>query len=63
MSLQNKTILLTGGVGSFGQKFVEIALEKHNPKSIRVFDISEIETVKMKRRFNMMKDLDFLLVM
>jgi len=50
--LQNKTILITGGAGSFGQKFVEIALKKHNPKSIRVFDISEIETVKMRRRFN-----------
>lgn len=49
--LEEKTILLTGGAGSFGQKFVEIALKEHKPKSIRVFDISEIEMVKMKRRF------------
>jgi len=61
MILQNKTILLTGGAGSFGQKFVEIALKKHNPKSIRVFDISEIETVKMRRRFNNDERLRFLI--
>lgn len=52
MTLENKTILITGGVGSFGSKFVEIALKKYNPKSIRVFDISEYKEVEMERKFN-----------
>lgn len=51
MPLSNKTILLTGGVGSFGSKFVEIALKKYNPKAIRVFDINECKEVEMERKF------------
>ena len=34
--LKNKTILVTGGTGSFGNKFVEIAL-KFSPKKIIIF--------------------------
>ncbi len=51
MPLKDKTILLTGGVGSFANKFVEIALAKYNPKSIRVFDINEYKEVEMERKF------------
>jgi len=51
MSLENKSILITGGAGSFGQKFVEVVLTKHNPKSIRVFDIRELAMVEMQRKF------------
>ena len=29
--LKNKVILVTGGTGSFGNKFTEIVLKKHNP--------------------------------
>ncbi|MDD5433508.1 MAG: UDP-N-acetylglucosamine 4,6-dehydratase (inverting) [Candidatus Pacebacteria bacterium] len=50
MTLENKTILITGGVGSFGSKFVEIALKKYNPKAIRVFDTNEFKEVEMERR-------------
>ena len=51
MSLEGKTILLTGGCGSFGQKFVEVALRDHNPKSIRVYDNRELAFVEMERKF------------
>ncbi len=30
----NKTILVTGGTGSFGNKFVRMTLENYNPKKI-----------------------------
>ena len=30
--LKNKTILITGGTGSFGKKFIELALKKSKPK-------------------------------
>jgi UDP-N-acetylglucosamine 4,6-dehydratase/5-epimerase len=52
MSIENKTILVTGGVGSFGQKFIEIILKKYNPKSVRVYDNRELAQVEMERKFN-----------
>lgn len=51
MTLDNKTILLTGGCGSFGQEFVRVALKEHNPKSIRVYDNRELALVQMQREF------------
>lgn len=51
MSLENKTILITGGAGSFGQRFVEIVLKNHNPKSVRVYDNRELAEVEMERKF------------
>lgn len=48
-SLENKTILVTGGAGSFGQKFVEMILKDHNPKSVRIYDNRELASVEMER--------------
>ncbi len=50
--LNNKTVLVTGGTGSFGKKFVETALKEHNPKAIRVFSRDELKQFEMKRRFD-----------
>ncbi len=50
-TLDNKTILVTGGAGSFGQKFTEIVLKEHNPKTIRIYDHDELAEVEMERRF------------
>ncbi len=52
MTLQNKVILITGGTGSFGQKFVEIALREHNPKVIRIFSRGELLQQEMREKFN-----------
>jgi UDP-N-acetylglucosamine 4,6-dehydratase (inverting) len=52
MSLVNKTILVTGGAGFFGQKFTEIILKKHNPKVVRIYDNRELAEVEMERKFN-----------
>lgn len=51
MILDGKTILLTGGVGSFGSKFAEVVLKKYSPKAIRIFDINECKEVEMERKF------------
>ena len=32
--IDGKTILITGGTGSFGKCFVKYVLEKYNPKKI-----------------------------
>lgn len=52
MSLENKTILVTGGAGFFGQKFTEIILKEHNPKTVRIYDNRELAEVEMERKFN-----------
>jgi len=52
MNLNNKIILVTGGCGSFGQKFTEIVLKEHNPKSVRIYDNRELAEVEMERKFN-----------
>lgn len=49
--LNNKTILLTGAAGSFGTKFIEVALRDYNVKALRAFDISEIGLVNLRRKF------------
>lgn len=46
---ENKTILITGGAGFFGKKFVEVVLTNYNPKSVRVYDNREFAGVEMER--------------
>lgn len=52
MNLNNKVILVTGGTGSFGQKFVEIALKKYRPKKMIIFSRDELKQFDMKRKFS-----------
>lgn len=49
MSLNGKTILLTGGTGSFGKKFVEIVLKNYKPAKLIVFSRDELKQVEMRR--------------
>jgi len=48
---ENKVILLTGGTGSFGQKFTEILLKKYNPEAIRIFSRGEKKQFDMMNKF------------
>ncbi len=52
MSLDGKNILITGGTGSFGKKFVEIVLKRYKPSKLIVFSRDELKQVEMKRDFN-----------
>ena len=53
MSIFNeRTILLTGGTGSFGNKFTEILLREHNPKSVRIYSRGELKQFEMQNRFD-----------
>lgn len=40
---KNKTILITGGTGSFGKKFISIILKKYNPKKIIIYSRDELK--------------------
>jgi len=59
MYLENKVILLTGGTGSFGNKFVEIFLKEFNPKVIRVYSRDELKQLNMRNKFSDDKKLRF----
>lgn len=49
--LENSTILITGGTGSFGHKFIPMTLEKYNPKKIIVFSRDEMKQWEMAKLF------------
>ena len=46
--LNNKSILVTGGTGSFGKKFIEIAVKRYKPKVIRVYSRDELKQSEME---------------
>lgn len=47
----DKTILITGGTGSFGKKCVEIILRKYKPKRLIVFSRDELKQFEMQQVF------------
>jgi UDP-N-acetylglucosamine 4,6-dehydratase len=49
--LNNSTILVTGGTGSFGNTFVPMTLEKYNPKKIIIFSRDEMKQWDMAKKF------------
>ena len=56
MLLDNKTILITGGTGSFGHCFTEYVLEHYNPKKIIIYSRDEFKQWMMANRFVQYKD-------
>lgn len=48
----NKTILITGGTGSFGKKYVKVLLEKFSPKKIIIYSRDELKQFEMQQEFN-----------
>ena len=51
MNWHDTTILVTGGTGSFGRKFVETMLERHRPRKLIVFSRDELKQQEMRQRF------------
>jgi UDP-N-acetylglucosamine 4,6-dehydratase len=47
--LDNKTILVTGGTGSFGQKFVKMTFQNYNPKKIIIYSRDEMKQWDMAK--------------
>ncbi|RUO45062.1 UDP-N-acetylglucosamine 4,6-dehydratase (inverting) [Idiomarina aquatica] len=46
-----KVILVTGGTGSFGHKFIPMTLAKYNPKKIIIFSRDEMKQWEMAKLF------------
>ena len=62
--LNNKSILLTGGTGSFGKKFVETILKKYSKiKKLKIFSRDELKQYEMQQLYpaNKYPNLRFLL--
>jgi UDP-N-acetylglucosamine 4,6-dehydratase (inverting) len=49
--LTDKVILVTGGTGSFGNKFIPMTLAKYNPKKIIVFSRDEMKQWEMAKNY------------
>ncbi len=47
----DKTILITGGTGSFGKKFISILLAQYRPKKVIVFSRDELKQFEMQQTF------------
>ena len=48
----DKTILITGGTGSFGQKCTQIILKQFKPKKLIIFSRDELKQWEMSKRFS-----------
>ena len=51
-SINGKTILITGGTGSFGKKFIEIVLKRYKPKKLIILSRDEMKQYEMSKQFN-----------
>jgi len=49
--LNGKTVLVTGGTGSFGHKFVEMVFKKYKPKKVIIYSRDEFKQDIMRKKF------------
>ena len=49
--LNNKSILITGGTGSFGKSFVTHLLKKYKLKKIIIFSRDELKQFELQNKF------------
>jgi UDP-N-acetylglucosamine 4,6-dehydratase len=52
MNWNDVTVLITGGTGSFGRKFVEIVLRDYKPAKLIVFSRDELKQFEMQEQFS-----------
>lgn len=48
MDWHNKVVLVTGGTGSFGKKFIQVMLDEYHPAKIIVFSRDELKQHEMR---------------
>ncbi|GJL84797.1 MAG: UDP-N-acetylglucosamine 4,6-dehydratase (inverting) [Micavibrio sp.] len=51
LDLNDKTILITGGTGSFGKQFVATVLERYKPKRLIIYSRDELKQYEMAQLF------------
>lgn len=50
--LNNKSILITGGTGSFGKKMIQIVLSESKPKRLVIFSRDELKQFEIAQKWN-----------
>lgn len=48
----DKSILVTGGTGSFGKKFIKTVLERYKPRRVVVYSRDELKQFEMQQEFD-----------
>jgi len=51
-AIEGKSVLVTGGTGSFGKRFIETILQDHRPRRVVVFSRDELKQFEMGHRFS-----------
>ncbi|SDY41408.1 UDP-N-acetylglucosamine 4,6-dehydratase (inverting) [Jannaschia faecimaris] len=57
--LTGSTILLTGGTGSFGSRFVPMTLEKYKPRRIIIYSRDEMKQWEMAKQYGHLPEVRF----
>ncbi len=55
--LNGKNILITGGTGSFGKKFIKMIFEKYNPNKVIIYSRDEFKQSVMRAEYNNIVDM------
>ena len=55
--LNNQSILVTGGTGSFGKKFLEMIFANYNPKKVIIYSRDEYKQSVMKMEYENKVDM------
>jgi UDP-N-acetylglucosamine 4,6-dehydratase len=48
----DKSILITGGTGSFGKRYIQTLLERYRPKRLVVYSRDELKQYEMEQKFH-----------
>lgn len=59
--LENTSILITGGTGSFGNTFVPMTLKKYNPKRLVIYSRDEMKQWEMLQKFQDDRRVSFII--
>lgn len=51
LDLNDKTILVTGGTGSFGKKFIATIFKNYNPRKVIIYSRDELKQYEMAQQF------------
>jgi len=55
--LNKKSIIITGGTGSFGKKFIDTVIKKYKPKKIVIYSRDEFKQFEMQKKILSTKDV------
>ncbi len=57
--LKDKTVLITGGTGSFGKKFSKILLDEFGPAKLIIYSRDELKQYEMQQQFSEYSNIRF----